>query len=69
MKKWLFLFIIMTLSYILYAQETNTLNLPPELPSDLPVSIKESDDYKLAQRYREMAIEAHDAGDYNQSLE
>ncbi|WP_295162156.1 LysM peptidoglycan-binding domain-containing protein [uncultured Brachyspira sp.] len=69
MKKWLFLFIIMTLSYILYAQETNTLNLAPELPSDLPVSIKESDDYKLAQRYREMAIEAHDAGDYNQSLE
>ena len=69
MKKGLFLFISLSLSCFLYAQETNTLTLPPELPSDLPVSIKESDDYKLAERYREMAIEAHNAGDYNQSIE
>ncbi|AEM22701.1 putative outer membrane protein (tmpB) [Brachyspira intermedia PWS/A] len=53
----------------MYAQETNELVLPPELPADLPVSIKESDDYKLAQRYREMAIDAHSVGDYNQSIE
>lgn len=69
MKKGLFLFIALILSCFLYAQETNDLVLPPELPSDLPESIKESDDYKLAQRYREMAIEAHEAGDYNQSIE
>ncbi|WP_300755735.1 LysM peptidoglycan-binding domain-containing protein [uncultured Brachyspira sp.] len=67
MKKGLFLFITLSLSCLLYAQEE--LVLPPELPADLPLSIKESDDYKLAQRYREMAIEAHDAGDYNQSIE
>lgn len=28
-----------------------------------------NDDYKLAQRYRELAIEAHEAGDYEQSIE
>ena len=28
-----------------------------------------ADDYKLAQRYRELAIEAHEAGDYEQSIE
>lgn len=69
MKKGLFLFITLTLSSLLYGQDTNTLILPPELPKDLPASISESDDYKLAQRYREMAIEAHDVGDYNQSIE
>ena len=69
MKKGLFLFILLTFSCFLYAQETNELVLPPELPADLPVSIKESDDYKLAQRYREMAIDAHSVGDYNQSIE
>lgn len=68
MKKGLFLFIF-SLSCFLYAQETNELILPPELPADLPASIKESDDYKLAQRYREMAIDAHSVGDYNQSIE
>ena len=68
MKKGLFLFIL-TFSCLLYSQETNTLVLPPELPADLPASIKESDDYKLAQRYREMAIDAHSVGDYNQSIE
>lgn len=67
MKRGLFLFITLSLSCLLYAQEE--LVLPPELPADLPLSIKESDDYKLAQRYREMALEAHDAGDYNQSIE
>ena len=67
MKKGLFLFITLSLSCLLYAQEE--LVLPPELPADLPLTIKESDDYKLAQRYREMALEAHDAGDYNQSIE
>ncbi|EKV56870.1 outer membrane protein [Brachyspira hampsonii 30446] len=69
MKKGLFLFILLTFSCFLYAQETNTLVLPPELPANLPASIKESDDYKLAQRYREMAIDAHSVGDYNQSIE
>ncbi|TVL71373.1 LysM peptidoglycan-binding domain-containing protein [Brachyspira hyodysenteriae] len=69
MKKGLFLFILLTFSCFLYAQETNELVLPPELPADLPASIKESDDYKLAQRYREMAIDAHSVGDYNQSIE
>ncbi|WP_297276319.1 LysM peptidoglycan-binding domain-containing protein [uncultured Brachyspira sp.] len=69
MKKGLFLFVILSFSCFLYSQETNTLSLPPELPSDLPSVIKESDDYKLAQRYREMAIEAHEVGDYNQSIE
>ena len=69
MKKGLFLFILLTFSCFLYAQETNNLVLPPELPADLPASIKESDDYKLAQRYREMAIDAHSVGDYNQSIE
>ena len=69
MKKGLFLFILLTFSCFLYAQETNELVLPTELPADLPVSIKESDDYKLAQRYREMAIDAHSVGDYNQSIE
>ena len=68
MKKGLFLFIL-TFSCFLYAQETNELVLPPELPADLPASIKESDDYKLAQRYREMAVDAHTVGDYNQSIE
>ncbi|MEI0516531.1 LysM peptidoglycan-binding domain-containing protein [Brachyspira murdochii] len=67
MKRGLFLFITLSLSSLLYAQEE--LVLPPELPDNLPLSIKESDDYKLAQRYREMALEAHDAGDYNQSIE
>ena len=28
-----------------------------------------NDDYRLAQRYRELAIEAHEAGDYEQSIE
>ncbi|MEI0700764.1 LysM peptidoglycan-binding domain-containing protein [Brachyspira intermedia] len=69
MKKGLFLFILLTFSCFLYAQETNELVLPPELPANLPASIKESDDYKLAQRYREMAIDAHSVGDYNQSIE
>ena len=64
MKKNIFLFIV--LSYFLYAQETNYL---PNLPDDLPSSILESDDYKLAQRYKDMAIEAHENGDYNQSIE
>ncbi|WP_300369495.1 LysM peptidoglycan-binding domain-containing protein, partial [Brachyspira sp.] len=68
MKKGLFLFITLVLSCFLYAQETNELILPPELPADLPASLKESEDYKLAQRYRELAIEAHDAGDYNGSI-
>ena len=69
MKKGLFLFtIILSLSCLLYAQE-NTIDLPPELPSDVPASVSESDDYKLAQRYREMAIEAHEAGDYEKSIE
>ena len=55
MKKGLFLFITLSLSSFLYGQETN--------------NISETDDYKLAQKYREMAIEAHDAGDYNKSIE
>lgn len=69
MKNGLFLFILLTFSCFLYSQETNELVLPPELPADLPASLKESDDYKLAQRYREMAIDAHSVGDYNQSIE
>ncbi|MEI0564966.1 LysM peptidoglycan-binding domain-containing protein [Brachyspira pulli] len=69
MKKGLFLFITLFVSSLLYGQDTNSFVLPPELPKDLPISISESDDYKLAQRYREMAIEAHDVGDYNQSIE
>ncbi|WP_297208071.1 hypothetical protein [uncultured Brachyspira sp.] len=55
MKKGLFLFITLYLSCFLYGQDTN--------------NISETDDYKLAQRYREMAIEAHEAGDYNKSIE
>ncbi|WP_245580656.1 LysM peptidoglycan-binding domain-containing protein [Brachyspira alvinipulli] len=55
MKKGLFLFITLSLSCFLYGQETN--------------NISETDDYKLAQKYREMAIEAHDAGDYDKSIE
>lgn len=55
MKKGLFLFITLSLSCFLYGQETN--------------NISETDNYKLAQKYREMAIEAHEAGDYNKSIE
>ena len=56
MKKGLFLFITLSLSCFLYGQETNN-------------NISETEEYKLAQKYREMAIEAHDAGDYDKSIE
>ena len=32
-------------------------------------SLTIEEDYKLAQRYRELAIEAHENGDYEQSIE
>lgn len=57
MKKVLLIFL--AACYLIYGQETNITN----------ENIKDSEDYQLAQRYRELAIEAHNAGDYNQSIE
>ena len=59
MKKLLFLFVF-PLSYLILSYWV------------LPYLIygqSINDDYKLARRYRELAIEAHEAGDYEQSIE
>lgn len=53
------LLILFAACYLIYGQDTNITN----------ENIKDSEDYQLAQRYRELAIEAHNAGDYNQSIE
>ena len=53
------LLILFAACYLIYGQDTNITN----------ENIKDSEDYQLAQRYRELAIEAHNAGDYTQSVE
>ena len=55
------LLILFAACYLIYGQNTNS--------SITNENIKDSEDYQLAQRYRELAIEAHNAGDYNQSIE
>ncbi|MBW5397617.1 LysM peptidoglycan-binding domain-containing protein [Brachyspira pilosicoli] len=55
------LLILFAACYLIYGQDTNA-NITNE-------NIKDSEDYQLAQRYRELAIEAHNAGDYTQSIE
>ena len=59
MKKVLFLFIL-SLSY---------LSLSYLVLSYLLYGQPINDDYKMAQRYRELAIEAHEEGDYERSIE
>ena len=53
------LLILFAACYLIYGQDINITN----------ENIKDSEDYQLAQRYRELAIEAHNAGDYTQSVE
>ena len=56
------LLILFAACYLIYGQDINNNSITNE-------NIKDSEDYQLAQRYRELAIEAHNAGDYNQSIE
>ena len=52
------LLILFAACYLIYGQDTNITN----------ENIKDSEDYQLAQRYRELAIEAHNAGDILKAL-
>lgn len=61
----IFLFILC--SVFLYSQVNDDI-IVDENATDTD-SIFESEDYKLARKYRELALEAHNNGDYNESIE
>ena len=74
MKKILFLF-ISSLSYLGIVRKPATFLISLLLFSSLSIIASEkysksvNNDYRMAQRYRELAIEAHADGDYKQSIE
>lgn len=70
MKRIVLLIFILSFS-IVYTQQTNEVVTTTSLEQndEENIIISETEDYKLANRYRELAIEAHEAGDYDKSVE